>query len=277
MNKYQKNLLDRSCFWFCIPSELQNLKREQAIHIDTESDTITLKQYEDITISKYWLALGKIAAGASAIEKVFVSTEEGWDEIICESIEQPKAFGNSFGEGQYGSFLIPISFENKIKKIRLVFKNNIADDYEFEVKYIDADKDLYYQKRAEVKRANYIESAQIKHSTGSDLVNIYFQPCCSDCGKTEIELWIAKGKRENHHGMVAYVPRLIGAEPEQMIAKFSVDEGFLFKSISGLANGVYVYRLRQYNKNNELLFETDYYFFEISSQSSGRPMGRINR
>ena len=100
---------------------------------------------------------------------------------------------------------------------------------------------------------------------------------CPNCGKTEIELWIAQGKRENHHGMIAYVPKLIGGTPEQMIAKFTVEEGFLFKAINGLANGVYAYRVRQFSKTDEMLFESDYQFFEIRPQGAGRPMGRINR
>ena len=74
-----------------------------------------------------------------------------------------------------------------------------------------------------------------------------------------------------------YTPQLTGAEPEQMIAKFSVEEGFLFKSINGLANGVYVYRVRQYTHSGELLFESDYQFFDIRPQSMGRSMGHINR
>ena len=136
---------------------------------------------------------------------------------------------------------------------------------------------MYYQKQAESQRNTYIKTAQIKHSTGADLVNIYFQPCCANCGKTEIELWIAQGKRENHHGMIAYVPKLIGGIPEQMIAKFTVEEGFLFKAINGLANGVYAYRVRQLSKNEEMLFESDFQFFEIRPQGAGRPMGHINR
>ena len=121
--------------------------------------------------------------------------------------------------------------------------------------------------------------AKITVSTGTDLVNIYFQPCCANCGKTEIELWIAKGEYAPHHGscVTFYTPKLTGGTPEQMIAKFSVEEGFLFKAINGLANGVYAYRVRQFSKDNEMLFESDYQFFDIRPQGSGRPTGHINR
>ena len=188
--------------------------------------------------------------------------------------------GNWIGAEQIGEcFSVILDFENRIEKIKLTFADNIVDDYVFNIEYVEANKDLYYQKQAETRRNTYIEAAQIKHSTGVDLVNIYFQPCCSNCGKTEIELWIAKGKYAPHHGMCVtfYTPQLTGGEPEQMIAKFSMEEGFLFKAINGLANGVYAYRLRQFSKNDEMLFESDFQFFEIRPQGAGRPMGHINR
>ena len=182
-------------------------------------------------------------------------------------------------EQREACFFVMLDFENRIEKIKLTFADNIVDDYIFSVQYVEADKDLYYQKQAEAKRNAYIEAAQIKHSTGADLVNIYFQPCCASCGKTEIELWIAKGEYAPHHGscVTFYTPTLTGGTPEQMIAKFSVEEGFLFKAINGLANGVYAYRVRQFSKTDEMLFESDFQFFAIRPQGNGRPMGRINR
>ena len=44
-----------------------------------------------------------------------------------------------------------LDFENRIEKIKLTFADNIVDDYIFSVQYVEADKDLYYQKQAEAK------------------------------------------------------------------------------------------------------------------------------
>ena len=226
---------------------------------DYDADCYKLVQEQDIFSTKYRFTLKK----NTNIETCAVCINGNWT-----------------GAEQIGEcFSVILDFENRVEKIKLTFADNIVDDYTFSVQYVEADKDLYYQKQAETRRNTYIEAAQIKHSTGADLVNIYFQPCCASCGKTEIELWIAKGEYAPHHGscVTFYTPILTGGTPEQMIAKFSVEEGFLFKAINGLANGVYAYRVRQFSKTDEMLFESDFQFFAIRPQGNGRPMGHINR
>lgn len=257
MDKYQRALLENergALFYYCTSKKNEGVLSP---NFDYDGDCYQLVQDEDIFSTQYQFVL----------------------ELNTNIESCSYCVGGEWGaaEQRGGCFVVMLDFDNRVEKVKLTFADNIVDDYTFSVEYVEADKDVYYQKQAESIRKAYIEAAQIKHSTGVDLVNIYFQPCCADCEKTEIELWIAKGRRENHHGMIAYIPALIGAEPEQMIAKFSVEEGFLFKSINGLANGVYVYRVRQYKHSGELLFESEFQFFEIRSQGSGRPMGRVNR
>lgn len=257
MDKYQKVLLEteKTSVFFTCTSKKNSLVLNGGFNYD--EDVYTLTQEEDIFSTKYEF----VVKTNPNIETCTFLVNGEWQ--------------NASRKGS--AFSVELDFENRVEKVKLTFADNIVDDYTFSVQYVEADKDLYYQKQAETRRNTYIEAAQIKHSTGADLVNIYFQPCCANCGKTEIELWIAQGKRENHHGMIAYIPKLIGGTPEQMIAKFTVEEGFLFKAINDLANGVYAYRLRQFSKNDEMLFESDFQFFEIRPQGAGRPMGHINR
>ena len=258
MDKYQKVLLesnDKNSFYYCV--SVKDGGGSPSTKLDYNTDVFTLTQDEDIFSTKYALVIKT----NSNIETCTIFVNGEWQSASRKG----------------AAFAIGLDFENRVEKVKLTFADNIVDDYTFSIQYEEADKDLYYQKQAESQRNTYIKTAQIKHSTGADLVNIYFQPCCANCGKTEIELWIAQGKRENHHGMIAYVPKLIGGIPEQMIAKFTVEEGFLFKAINGLANGVYAYRVRQLSKNEEMLFESDFQFFEIRPQGSNRPMGHINR
>ena len=257
MDKYQKVLLEteKTSVFFTCTSKKNSLVLNGGFNYD--EDVYTLTQEEDIFSTKYEF----VVKTNPNIETCTFLVNGEWQSASRKG----------------SAFSVELDFENRVEKVKLTFADNIVDDYTFSVQYVEADKDLYYQKQAETRRNTYIEAAQIKHSTGADLVNIYFQPCCANCGKTEIELWIAQGKRENHHGMIAYIPKLIGGTPEQMIAKFTVEEGFLFKAINGLANGVYAYRLRQFSKNDEMLFESDFQFFEIRPQGAGRPMGHINR
>ena len=257
MDKYQKVLLEteKTSVFFTCTSKKNSLVLNGGFSYD--EDVYILTQEEDIFSTKYEF----VVKTNPNIETCTFLVNGEWQSASRKG----------------SAFSVELDFENRVEKVKLTFADNIVDDYTFSVQYVEADKDLYYQKQAETRRNTYIEAAQIKHSTGADLVNIYFQPCCANCGKTEIELWIAQGKRENHHGMIAYIPKLIGGTPEQMIAKFTVEEGFLFKAINGLANGVYAYRLRQFSKNDEMLFESDFQFFEIRPQGAGRPMGHINR
>ncbi len=258
MNKYQRAILenqDTKVFYAC-----SSIKKHSTVNtdFDYDADTCKLIQEEDIFSTQYEFTV----KANSNIESCEFYINDEWHAV----------------ERKEGKFLLVLDFNSRTEKIKLSFADTIADDYIFSVQYIEADKDLYYQKQAEVQRKTYIEAAQIKHSTGADLVNIYFQPCCSDYGKTEIELWLAKGKFEEFHGSCAtfWNPRLLGGTPEQMIAKFSLEDGFYFKAITGLAKGVYAYKLRQYSKNNELLFESDFQFFNIRPQGAGTPQGQIN-
>ena len=259
MDKYQKVLLEteKTSIFFTCTSKKNSLVLNGGFNYD--EDVYTLTQEEDIFSTKYEF----VVKTNPNIETCTFLVNGEWQSASRKG----------------SAFSVELDFENRVEKVKLTFADNIVDDYTFSVQYVEADKDLYYQKQAETRRNTYIEAAQIKHSTGADLVNIYFQPCCANCGKTEIELWIAKGKYAPHHGMCVtfYTPQLTGGEPEQMIAKFSMEEGFLFKAINGLANGVYAYRLRQFSKNDEMLFESDFQFFEIRPQGAGRPMGHINR
>ena len=259
MDKYQKVLLEteKTSVFFTCTSKKNSLVLNGGFNYD--ADVYTLTQEEDIFSTKYEF----VVKTNPNIETCTFLVNGEWQNASRKDT----------------AFSVELDFENRVEKVKLTFADNIVDDYTFSVQYVEADKDLYYQKQADEKRNTYIEAAQIKHSTGADLVNIYFQPCCSDCGKTEIELWIAKGKYAPHHGMCVtfYTPQLTGGELEQMIAKFSMEEGFLFKAINGLANGVYAYRVRQFSKTNEMLFESDFQFFAIRPQGNGRPMGRINR
>ena len=259
MNKYQRAILenqDVKVFYTCTSVKSSAVL---AAGFNYDTDAYALIQEEDIFSTTYEF----VVKANSNIESCEYYCNGAWYAA----------------EKKAGNFVIMLDFEKRVEKVKFTFADNLADDYIFTINYTEADKDLYYKKQADNRRNTYIAAAQIKHSTGADLVNIYFQPCCANCGKTEIELWIAKGTFAPHHGMCVtfYTPTLTGGTPEQMIAKFTVDEGFLFKAINGLANGVYAYRVRQFSKNEEMLFESDYYFFDIRPQSSGRPMGHINR
>ena len=159
-----------------------------------------------------------------------------------------------------------MDFENRVEKVKLTFADNIVDDYIFSIQYVEADKDLFYQKQEAERKANMLQSAQIKHSTGTDLINIYFQPCCSDYEYTEILLYIPQDYVTvgGPHGPVK--------KPSswQMFKKCKVPSEDFYKSINGLAFGTYAFVIKQFDKKDNLLLETEYIEFSLKA-----PMQRL--
>ena len=98
------------------------------------------------------------------------------------------------------------------------------------------------------------EKAKITVSTGFELVNIYFQPCNDNYARTEISLY----------------------KDNMMLAKYKVDEETFFKSITGLAYGKYSFVLKQFDKDNTILLETEHIEFTIYSPKTHGIMPEIN-
>ena len=220
MNRYQEYLLEgfsRNC-------SLKNC--EESIW---KNGTLILKQNADITIKDYVLCVSN-----ANIEAVLA---------VSDTMEIPF-------EKQDDRFTMPIDFEKKIKSVKIVFKNGLADDLIVPVEYVEADKEAYYAQKEKERKEALLAAAAIKCSTGADLVNIYFQPCREGYAKTEIVLY-----RDN-----------------QLLAKYKVDEDCFFKSIGGLAYGKYGFVLKQFDKAGKAILETEQVFFTISGDGNGKPM-----
>lgn len=185
-------------------------------------DTIVLTQNEDITISDYILCI--VNHSISSISAVKGTLQKEFSE------ESPGVAGRSEGK-----FFISIDFEDRLDGIKISFKNGLADDLYLPLVYNLADKEKYYAKKEQERKDNLFKTANIKVSTGVGLVNIYFKPCSENYAGTEIVLY-----REN-----------------MMIAKYKVEEETFFKSITGLANGKYEFVLKQFDKDNNIILETD--------------------
>lgn len=207
-------------------------------------EKIVVMQDEDITKIKYNLYLK-----GEYIVKVFSIKNE--KETLLKT-EEYKATGGR----TYKYFLCELNFEDKIDGIKISFIDGLADDLFIPIVFVDADKEKYYAKKEKERKDNLLKTADIKVSTGSDLVNIYFQPCCEDYARAEVALY----------------------KDNMMLAKYKVDEEVFFKSINGLAYGKYEFVLKQFNTRNETILETEKISFQIVPPTFG--MGRhtvVNR
>lgn len=240
MDKYQKYLFSLfSCVYKFGIEGCESSNYSEGILIDNDADNITIIQNEDINKTKYVLYInGQRNKETVILSAVYIFKDNAWKEV----------------KGVENIYKIQVDFDDRIEKIKLSFMNNLADDYIINIIYQEADKEKYNEKLAMEHKAELLKVANIKVSTGADLVNIYFQPCCDDCVRTEIVLF----------------------KDNMMLAKYKIDEETFFKSIGGLAYGKYTFVLKQFDKDSNALFETEHIAFTISSPKPQGIMPSIN-
>ena len=250
MNKYQKAVLENEkgkSFFSCSSKKSGALLNAG---FDYDADCYKLLQEEDIFSTQYEFAIN---ATPNIESCAFLSGGKWQDAHIRGS-----------------NFLVVLDFEHRIEKIKLVFADNIVDDYVFSVQYIEADRELYYQKQEATLKKNRLDSAQIKHATGADLINIYFQPCCSEYDSTEILLFIPKDF-ERVGGPRGPIDKPVSWT---LIKKCNIPKEDFYKAITDLAPGTYSFIIKQYGKNGDLLMETEHIEFQI--KASKHPPRRFN-
>ena len=228
MNKYQEFLIGK-CFRRFDRNNRKYLKFVE------ENDKIILEQDENIELVDYNLTLSNIYV--ETIEKILILKNDKWKEVETNE-----------------TISINLKFLDKTQKIKFVFKNNIADDYVVDIEYIEANKEIYFAKKEQEHKESLLKTANIKVSTGVNLVNIYFQPCSDKYARAEIILY----------------------KDNMMLAKYKVDEETFFKSITGLANGKYSFVLKQYDNNSSIILETNNIDFIISTPRQ-QVIGHVNR
>lgn len=276
MDRYQEYLLSKLGFIMCSIQELNDLaqvirNKNKSFEFDKNNGLLVIKQYEDITVTKYALVLGKEVV--EALSELYVLKNNVWTKISTSSVSVKNSFGSTFGYDNPQAYIIPIDFDDKIDKVKLSFVNNLANDYIIELKYVEADKDIYYAKKEQERKDNLLETASIKVATGIDLVNVYFQPCCDKYEYTEIQLFIPKDF-VTVGGQYGPIQK---SSAWSMIKKCKVEIEDFYKSITGLAHGKYAFILKQFDKQDNVLLETEYIEFTISSKTQQTVVGRRNR
>ena len=233
MDKYQKYLFSLfSCVYKFGIEGCESTNYSEGILIDDDADNITIIQNEDINKTKYVLYINRQRNKETVIlSAVYIFKDNAWKEV----------------KGVENIYKIQVDFDDRIEKIKLSFMNNLADDYIITINYQEADKEKYYAKKEQECKDNLFKTANIRVSTGDDLVNIYFQPCCDSYARTEITLY----------------------KDNMMLAKYKVDEGTFFKSISGLAYGKYEFILKQFDDKGNIILETDKTSFSLSRPNYG--------
>ena len=228
MNNYQKYFLKEDAYidCFALGSDI-NCSLDRTL----ENGVVRIKQNEDISIKEYTLA-----------------SRYPFDYLCENEWRKSSKMENRVWQIAKFDWAVPI------EKVRFLVDNEFVEALEINIEYEFADVEAYNKKQEQKRKNDLIERASIKHSTGADLVNIYFQPCSSDYIRTEIALY--------RDGL--------------MLSKYKVDEESFFKSIGGLAYGTYSFVVKQFDKNDNLLLETEHIEFTVKAPKAP-VMGRINR
>ena len=253
MDKYQKFIFNENYYsFYCYIDGTKNYCN--AINLDDENITIT--QDEDITKKDYYLAC------------------TGLFEYLDKNQWKMSEYDNINRR-----YMINFDFDCPITQIRLVEKNNLVEPLIININVILADKNAYFAKKKEEELQFLIKNASIEHSIGKDLINIYFQPCQDNYAKTEIDFYIADGIYKSGGGYPIASRVLVDGKNKRLIARYPIETGIFFKSITGLAPGVYAYSIKQYSQEETLLFETEPQYIQIqdiySSPSTRKPVVRI--
>ena len=250
MNKYQKFILDKTlCF---VSKDMTAGSKAYFNNFINKDGEFEVKQDENYNIKQHFIVLSGLTVSFVELDGV---------KYESTNFENHTLFDKKM-------IAIPVDFDKPAKELKLYFIDNFADALSIKLKFVAADKGLYDAKMHDALIKERTKTANIKVSTGADLVNIYFQPCCEEYEKTIIELYLAEGifqKRPSHSGVAVNYgpPKLIGGNIGNLIGKFKTEEGMLYKSITGLAKGCYAIRLVQLSKDDVEILKTDALFFEI--------------
>ncbi len=155
-------------------------------------------------------------------------------------------------------YCVPIDYTKPVKALKLTVKEGLADDiiipvtlceYGEERNRRDLEERVKLQREQEERERleRLKNNVKLKVSTGKDLINVYFQPCSEDYAYTKIYL-----RREG-----------------DLLAKYQVEDGTYFHSVTGLAYGSYTVSVEQYDKNGNFLFRSEELKVSVSRPYSG--------
>ena len=268
MDKYQEFLLDNidsssiktlgNYIQTDLLKESKNLNGTKSFVIDRINNSITLTQSENPNELDYTIIICKSIYKQDVFSSIEYLKNNKWFEA------KTIVFDGYYSNRQF--YTIPTSFKDKVEKIKLHFAGDLVDDLEINIIYESITKEqekAFYEKEKKQQREFLISKANIKIATGVDLVNIYFQPCSDNYKCSKIQLYLAEGKYQSSGYGVAGNSKLIGGTIGNLLGEFKVEEGMMYKSITGLARGCYALKLIQYNNKNEELITSDENFFVI--------------
>ena len=148
--------------------------------------------------------------------------------------------------GYTGSF--QVDYSNPFDNIMFHFFHDLAEPYKLKAEFIK-----YVEPKVD-ETLIYARKMNLHHSTGQDLVNIYFDKARDDIDTIEIELFLMMNGKEIN------------------IMKKAKKREKLFHIFSGLAYGTYAYKVIQYSKKDKVIESKLTQFILKAPNYSGKPI-----
>lgn len=239
MDKYQKAFL-KGVYGKGFQDELhfKNVTSENSGavcgEIDIENGKITVNQEKDINSTVYRGYVPAFYGDKLVFKAAFLSFDgKEWEEVALS--ECVKDYDGGYDFLKLG-FDFKFDFNNRIKKIKLCFAGGLAEDFELDVIFNEADREAYYKAQREAERRNLIADANIEYQGCINMLAVYFTPCREDYKDAEMDLYWGEDK---FMGTYKSTP-----------LNFSL-------VAMGLRHGGYNFVLRQKDKAGKVIFETD--------------------
>ena len=202
---------------------------ESRISTEYDGQELTLFQSEnpDVVLyeSAFWLNVERDA-------KCFVFVNGDWKQA------------DLFDEYSKNKWRILFDFSAPVEKIKIAFDAEWIDDYEISVKYVYSDREAYEKKVAEEKRQELLKKSRLAYDTEGKNTNIYFTPATETFKYAVIDL-LRKPDSNKNEVFFLKSYRLPDGECIWM-------DNLLINS-----NVEYVFVLKQYDKDGNLIVESD--------------------
>lgn len=231
MNKYQELALKYSGYAVYKNEDLSD-KIDRYTYIKPEEAKIRIVQDENYNITKYYLRF------QTGVHTVIVG-KKVYEQQELKITSNP-------------SVIVPIDFNSKINEVKLCY-DGAVEPITIKLEYISADKEAYNQKvKAQIIEENS-KKINPECKTGKDLVNIYWDIADRSVLWAELNIYLLT----NGH--------------ERKVVSYKEKSDITFKSITGLANGTYLYEIIELGLNSKLIAKTDRIKFTIGAISNDFP------
>lgn len=172
-----------------------------------------------------------------------VSIQQGDTKLIGETVSE-------------NSQSIKLDFDNKVSSIRIEFNHNLADQIEIPIEFIDADRAAWDAKEEKEYRENLAKLASIKIIKGDFFINVLFNPLDAEkYSYSVVTLFYS------YHD---YTSR---EDIHQLMGSFKSENDKFFIPICNLGYGHYSLILKQFNKENQIMYESERIEFSIERES----------